>query len=366
MEKEYKILILEDVPADAELMERELRHGGLRFTTQCVQTRDDFSNALEKFVPDLILSDYSLPHFDGLSALAIAHEKHPDTPFIFVTGAMGDELAVETLKKGAVDYLLKNKLAQLVPAVKRAFRNVTSIAKEKEVERTKTDFITLASHQLRTPLSGTKWLIETLRREIAGPVTVKQKEYIDQIDQINERMIKLVSGILNARGFESSASMMKKETISVFELYEKVSQMMEFPAKAKGVHLQNSFKEQKKITIESDGTMIASILETFIENAVDYSENGQEIVLDAKVESGDVIFSVKDGGIGIPKEEHKRISERFYRAGNAKTVKPDGTGLALYVAYLLAKKIGGKISFESEESAGTTFFLRMQNVIDSG
>jgi len=130
--KEYKILILEDMQTDAELLENELRKGKLRFVSKQVMTREDFINALDNFAPDIILSDYNLPQFDGLAALEIAKEKYPDIPFIFVSGAMGDELAVETLKKGAVDYVLKDKMIKLMPAIERAFRDVETANKLKD------------------------------------------------------------------------------------------------------------------------------------------------------------------------------------------------------------------------------------------
>lgn len=129
---EHKILILEDVPADAELMEIELRKGGVAFASKRVMTREDFTDALESFAPDLILSDYSLPQFDGLSALEIAQKTHAEIPFIFVSGVMGDERAVETLKKGAVDYVLKDRLVKLAPAVKRAFHDIEMANELKE------------------------------------------------------------------------------------------------------------------------------------------------------------------------------------------------------------------------------------------
>lgn len=122
--KEHRILILEDVPVDAELMERQLKKGGLNFVSKRVDNREDFIAALSDFFPDLILADYKLPNFDGLSALEIKKEKCPDVPFIFVSGSMGDELAVETLKKGAVDYVLKDKLVQLASSIERAFYDV--------------------------------------------------------------------------------------------------------------------------------------------------------------------------------------------------------------------------------------------------
>lgn len=122
--KTLRILILEDVPTDAELMQNELRKAGLTFDAVCVETREDFTRAIDECVPDLILADYKLPTFDGMTALTLAREQCPEVPFVFVTGTMGDERAVEALKQGAVDYILKDRLSRLGPAVARALEDV--------------------------------------------------------------------------------------------------------------------------------------------------------------------------------------------------------------------------------------------------
>ena len=115
-----KILHLEDDPRDRELVRETLKAEGVRCEVVCVETREAFIEALDRVVPDLILADYMLPSFDGLSALEIAKERAPDVPFIIVSGTMGEDPAIETLKSGATDYVLKQKLLRLVPAVKRA------------------------------------------------------------------------------------------------------------------------------------------------------------------------------------------------------------------------------------------------------
>src|SRR5262244_4189680 len=101
-------------------MERELRKAEMVFSARRVATRAAFLDALRDFNPDLILADYSLPSFDGIAALSIAREQCPAAPFVFVSGALGEELAIETLKQGATDYVLKQRLARLAPAVRRA------------------------------------------------------------------------------------------------------------------------------------------------------------------------------------------------------------------------------------------------------
>ena len=117
-----KILHLEDNPLDAELVEANLLVGGFEPEILRVDTRPDFIAALENNSFELILADYSLPSFDGLEALQIAREVCPDLPFIIISGALGEELAIETLKSGATDYILKHRLERLVPSVQRALR----------------------------------------------------------------------------------------------------------------------------------------------------------------------------------------------------------------------------------------------------
>ena len=119
-----RVLQLEDEPADAELVENALRKAGIVFLSKRVDTRAGFVSALEEFRPDIVLADYRLPAFDGMRALTIAAERAPDVPFIFVSGAMCEESAIEALHLGAVDYVIKKRLSKLVPAVTRALQEV--------------------------------------------------------------------------------------------------------------------------------------------------------------------------------------------------------------------------------------------------
>ncbi len=120
--RSLRILILEDMASDAELMTYELRQANIDYSHRRVTDREQFLTALDEERPDVILSDFHLPGFDGLEALALARGKHPEVPFIFVSGAMGEEVAIESLKRGATDYVLKDRLSRLGPAVRRALR----------------------------------------------------------------------------------------------------------------------------------------------------------------------------------------------------------------------------------------------------
>ena len=134
MEQGLRILILEDVPNDAELMVYELRQAGIAHSYRRVADRESFVAELAENWADLILSDYHLPNFDGMEALALAQTTCPDKPFIFVSGAMGEEVAIETLKRGATDYVLKDRLSRLGPAVQRALREAGERRERRQAE----------------------------------------------------------------------------------------------------------------------------------------------------------------------------------------------------------------------------------------
>lgn len=132
---ELKLVLVEDVPTDAELALRELSRAGLVCKSRRVQTAAAFSHALEEFAPDLILADFSMPGFDGMSALAMARELSSDTPFIFVSGTIGEERAIEALKRGATDYVLKTNLARLGPVVLRAIQEKAEREARRQAQR---------------------------------------------------------------------------------------------------------------------------------------------------------------------------------------------------------------------------------------
>src|SRR6266508_4164408 len=129
-----RILMLEDVPMDAELVEYELQRSSIPFDARCVDTREAFLQELEDFRPDLILSDFTLPRFDGMTALSLARERAPAVPFLIVTGSVNEETAVGCMKAGATDYLLKSNLARIGPAIEAALARVESKAEKARAE----------------------------------------------------------------------------------------------------------------------------------------------------------------------------------------------------------------------------------------
>src|SRR3954468_1112391 len=150
MNGEARLLMLDDSADDLTLIERELRRGGIDFVARQVHTKEEFSEALRQFSPDLILADYVLPGLNGLQALKIALQICPQAPVILVSGLLGEERAIEALKSGATDYILKDRLARLTPAVRRALDEVQQRQKrmqaEAAVRESEAKFAALAEH----------------------------------------------------------------------------------------------------------------------------------------------------------------------------------------------------------------------------
>lgn len=164
--RQLRILLLEDNAPHAELVEHFLRSSGLQFSIVRVETREAYLEQIERNPPDMILSDYALPSFDGYAALAIAKEKAPNIPFIFVTGTMGEEVAIETLKSGATDYVLKTRLARLGPAVQRALRETADRHERQRAE----EKLRKSLDQLRALTTYLQFVREEERTRIAREV----------------------------------------------------------------------------------------------------------------------------------------------------------------------------------------------------
>jgi DNA-binding NtrC family response regulator len=182
----FKILILEDNKSDADLLLRELKRNGLIFTHEIAETREKFEYALENFCPDIILSDYEMPSFDGITAFNISQNQSPDVPFIIASGTIGEEQSVELIKRGITDYVLKDKLFVLASKISRALKDAEKV-KEKRIadEELKNQYekllkiAVMQSHQVRVPIANILGLFNLF-------------EFDNPADPINGKVLKML------------------------------------------------------------------------------------------------------------------------------------------------------------------------------
>jgi len=232
------------------------------------------------------------------------------------------------------------------------------ITREKEIDRMKSEFVSVASHQLRTPLTGIKWFTELLLEN--KKLSAEQKDYISEIYNSNERMISLVSDLLNVSRIETGKNfeVEKKQNNLVTILNEVISEQI-LVAKGKGIEILSKNKPVSELIINVDAVKIKQVLQNLLSNAIKYSAENTKVFWGYKDEKKKFTFFVKDAGLGIPLEQQKRIFEKFFRANNVLMTGAEGTGLGLYIVKSIIEAHGGKVWFESAEGKGTTFFFEI-------
>lgn len=351
--RNLRILLLEDNAPHAELVEHFLRESGLKFQLTRVETRDTFIEQIEQHPPDMILSDYALPSFDGYAALALAKEKTPNIPFIFVTGTMGEEVAIETLKSGATDYVLKTRLARLGPAVHRALRESAERRERQRAEdklrrsldqlRALTTYLQYVREEERTriarevhdelgqALTGLKldmsWLATKVARS-TQPVQEKVRTMVNHIDEtiltVRRIATELRPGILDSLGLVAALEW----------------QANEFQTRA-GIecHVKSSVDDsglQQQLT-----TVFFRIYQETLTNIIRHAQATRVDVLLAE-ENGALVLTVKDNGRGISEEE----------IANTRSI-------GLVGMRERAMLIGGEITLHGAPGLGTTMTLRV-------
>lgn len=232
------------------------------------------------------------------------------------------------------------------------------ITKEKQIDRVKTEFVSLASHQLRTPLSTIAWYAEMLLSGDAGKISKEQKKFLNEIYVGNNRMIELVNALLNVSRLDLGTFAVDPEVCDLRDIAKEVIKDVLPQMKEKNQEFKEDY-ENNLPKANVDKKLVDIIMQNLLSNAMKYTPEKGEIKLSIKTDKENFLISVSDNGMGIPVDSQSKIFTKLYRADNVREKDTVGTGLGLYMVKSILEQSGGEIWFESQENKGTTFFVKI-------
>jgi signal transduction histidine kinase len=358
--KPLRLLMIDDSEDDALLVGLELRRGGYAAEVRRVDSGDALRAALADPY-DAVISDWSLPRLGGLEALRIVREAGSDLPVVLFSGTIGEENAVQALKAGAGDFVTKQNLSRLVPAIEREIRDAQvrrerreTLEALKQAVAARDQFMSIASHELKTPLTSLQLQLQSLQRALyAGngdPERVAQK--LRTVTRATERLGELVNRLLDVSRITGSGLEIVREDFDLGELAEEVVQRFRETLRESGSRVE--IAAAAPVRGRWDRMRVDTIVTNLLSNAIKYGEGK---LIELKVD-GDAVRArlvVTDHGIGIAPADQARIFERFERAVPERHY--GGFGLGLWVARLVAEAHGGRIAVESSPGRGSAFEL---------
>jgi len=238
------------------------------------------------------------------------------------------------------------------------FRDVT---KEREIDKMKTEFVSVASHQLRTPLTAIRWILEELASGELGTLNGQQRDYLNQSLESSERMMNLVNDLLNVSRLETGRLSVDPQPTDLIALIKGVIKEYQPIAQAKNCVINFKTPKLKLKKINIDSVLIRQVVTNFISNAIKYSAASRTgiVTVILKTNKREVIFAIQDNGVGISKINQSRIFEKFFRADNVIKMETEGSGLGLYISKMIVEISGGRLWFESTEGQGSVFYFSL-------
>ena len=362
-----RILHLEASEPDRELVRRALGGGELVCTFAYAANQGEFTAALERGTPDLILADFTMPGSSGASALALAQEKCPEVPFLFVSRTIGEERAIESFKSGATDYVLKERLERLLPAVRRALREAAERAQRRQLETQlrqaqKMEAVGLLAGGVAHEFNNVLTVVTGYARLLLDKATMPPDaiEPLTQIFNAGTRAADLTRQLL----VFSRRQPVNRRAIDLNEIAGEISGMLR---RLIGEHIKLELTlSPDPCPAEADAGMMEQVLMNLAVNSRDAMPNGgtlaiatEQITIDDKAarrhpeaRPGEfVCLSVRDTGCGIPPENLPRIFEPFFTTKKAGY----GTGLGLATVFGIVQQHQGWIELESAVGDGTCF-----------
>ncbi|MBI2573972.1 MAG: PAS domain S-box protein [Candidatus Wildermuthbacteria bacterium] len=229
------------------------------------------------------------------------------------------------------------------------------VTREREVEKMKTEFVSIAAHQLRTPLSAIKWTLRMLLDGDMGKLEENQKEFLLKTYRSNERMIELVNDLLNVTKIEEGKFLSQRVPLNIVDIVSSAVRSFKEEAAHKRIALRFSKPKTALPRISADEEKIRFAAQNLLDNALRYTQPGGSVVVNLRQNGKQIEASFQDTGIGIPAEEQRHVFEKFFRASNAKKIDTEGSGLGLYMVKNIIEAHGGQLSFATKENKGSTF-----------
>jgi PAS domain S-box-containing protein len=255
------------------------------------------------------------------------------------------------------------------PGVTMVFHDITA---EEKIEQSKSEFVSLISHQLRTPVNIVSWYAEKLYNEKKGDLNPKQQEYLREIMASNKRIIDLVSAIVNVSRTDLDSLKNKREDVELASLVKDTLRQLLLSAEEKNISIEQAYEIEPAFITESDKEYMGVALHNVIKNAIKYTGDGGHIIIRLRqVHDGESVLingvatslndgfliSIQDNGLGIPDEQKEDVFVKLFRADNVKALDVTGLGLGLYIARSFINTLGGKVWFDSKVRQGTTFYI---------
>jgi signal transduction histidine kinase len=359
-------LLVEDNPLDVELVQRELRKAGFDFTSSLVQCPEDFTREVTSHRPDVVITDYNLPQWRGLEALDILRRQQIEVPLILVTGALGETTAVECIKNGITDYVLKGALTRLPVAIRRALQEKHLHEQRKQAEREKEEhlrelkrsnaeleqFAYVASHDLQEPLRMVASYTELLGERYRGKLDANADKYIGYAVDGAQRMQRLIRDLLAYARVSSQAKPLQPTDASA--VVASVIQLMRATIESNQAEIVCGALP----TVMADELQLGQVFQNLINNAIKFhAERPPRVEVSAHAKGGAWDFAVQDNGIGMDMESAGRIFQMFQRLHSREEY--EGTGIGLAIAKRIVERHGGRIWCESVVGQGSTFHFTL-------
>ena len=368
-----KILLIEDNPDHVLLTKRVLKKVNPDYQVDSVSEAEEGLKRIAEQDYDLILCDYRLPQLSALEVLKKMRERGEDLPFIVATSSGSEKIAVELMKEGASDYIVKDaSYEDSLPVVIQRAIDIYNVKKEKDnleeelwksnrklrqMYAIKSDFTSMVSHELRTPLTAIKESITLVLEGQAGEINGNQKEILEITKKNVDRLARLINDVLDFSKLESKKMDFKMQEGDINGIIKEAIDIQKTVAQEKGLYLKAEL-DSNLPKIEFDSDKINQVLSNLISNAIKFTENGGIVISSFKDDNGGLIkVSVKDTGEGIKKEDLPKLFHKFEQLGGINQRKTGGTGLGLAISQEIIVQHGGKIWIESEFGKGSEFIF---------